>query len=222
MNRFVLLLKDELKGFWKSNIMIILWVGLPALSIVMHFIQPDTEGFPISLLIGLLIASVGGTLSSVMLSTSIVSERNRKVYDLFVIRDQNIRTSLILAKFTAVYVCLVIATGLSIFFGLVIDYYTNELPTEIIWENTVDSLGISIAAMAIACSVGILLGLLVDSVPAAAILSIYVGNQLSLIAVLPGILVEDIDPLTFAGVIGIILTVVVMAINIFIFNRKQL
>jgi hypothetical protein len=157
-----------------------------------------------------------------MLSTSIVSERNRKVYDLFVIRDQNIRTSLILAKFVAVYICLVIAAGLSVFFGLLVDHYTNEIPLETIWESNAESLGISIAAMAIACSIGILLGLLIDSVPAAAILSIYAGNQLSLLAVLPGILMDDIDPLKFAATVGIILTVVVMAVNLIIFKKKQL
>ena len=222
MNRFTLLLTDELKGFWKSNVMTILWIGLPALSIIMHYIQPDTEGIPIAFLVGLLIASVGGTLASVMLSTSIVSERNRKVYDLFVIRDQNIRTSLILAKFLAVYICLVIAAGLSVGFGLLVDHYTNDIPIETIWEKNTESLGISMAAMAIACSIGILIGLMIDSVPSAAILSIYVGNQLSLLAVLPGILMEEVDPLDFASTMGIIMTVVVMAVNLFIFNRKQL
>jgi ABC-2 type transport system permease protein len=222
MNRFLLLLGDELKGFWKSKVMLILWIGMPLLSVFMHYIQPDAEGMPISLLVGLLIASVGGTLSSVMLSTSIVSERNKKVYDLFVIRDQNIRTSLILGKFVAVYVCLIIAAGLSIFFGLVVDYFTVEIPIETIWENTVDSLGISMSAMAIACSIGILIGLLLDSVPAAAILSIYAGNQLSLIAVLPGILLEDIDPLLFAVVMGLVITIVVLIADVMIFKKKQL
>jgi ABC-2 type transport system permease protein len=222
MNRFALLLGDELKGFWKSKVMLILWIGMPALSVLMHYLQPDAEGMPISLLVGLLIASVGGTLSSVMLSTSIVSERNKKVYDLFVIRDQNIRTSLILAKFVAVYVCLAIAAALSIIFGLVVDYFTVEIPLETIWENTADSLGISLSAMAIACSIGILLGLLLDSVPAAAILSIYAGNQLSLLAVLPGILLENIDPLLFSLVVGISITVVVLIADLIVFKKKQL
>ena len=102
------------------------------------------------------------------------------------------------------------------------DHYTNEIPIETIWENNAESLGISMAAMAIACSIGILIGLLIDSVPSAAILSIYAGNQLSLLAVLPGILMEDVDPLDFASTVGIILTVVVMAVNLIIFKKKQL
>ncbi|TFF88594.1 MAG: hypothetical protein EU548_08670, partial [Promethearchaeota archaeon] len=66
--------------------MITLWIGFPILSILMHFIQPDTEGIPISVFTGLIVASIGGLLSAVMLSTTIVNEKNARVYDLYLIR----------------------------------------------------------------------------------------------------------------------------------------
>jgi len=93
-----LLFLDELKGYAKSKVMIVLWFGLPLLSLLIYFLQPDTEGLPISFLVGLLVSSIGGTLSGIMLSTSIVSEKNRHVYELFLIRPVK-RSSLLLAKF---------------------------------------------------------------------------------------------------------------------------
>jgi len=83
----LLLLLDELKGYAKSKVMIVLWFGLPLLSFVIQFISPnELEGMPISFLVSIVVSSIGGTLSAIMLSTSIVSEKNRHVYELFLIR----------------------------------------------------------------------------------------------------------------------------------------
>ena len=83
--------------------MIILWIGIPLLSFLLHFI-PNTEDFPITSLVAILIASIGGTLAAAMLSTSIASEKSRHVYDLFLIRPVR-RRNILLAKFFAVYFC---------------------------------------------------------------------------------------------------------------------
>lgn len=103
-----LLFLDELMGYAKSKVMIVLWFGLPLLSFIIHFLQPDTEGLPISFLVGMVVSSIGGTLSSIMLSTSIVSEKNQHVYELFLIRPVK-RSSLLLAKFFSVFLCLIVA-----------------------------------------------------------------------------------------------------------------
>ena len=108
-----ILFVDELKGFYKSKVMIVLWVGLPLLSLLFHYIVPDTEGIPISSIVAIILSSIGGTLGSAMLSTSIASEKIRHVYDLFLIRPVK-RTSILLAKFFSVYLCLIIATGISL------------------------------------------------------------------------------------------------------------
>lgn len=214
-----LLFLDELRGYAKSKVMIVLWLGLPFLSLLIHFLQPETEGLPISFLVGLLVSSIGGTLSGIMLSTSIVSEKNRHVYELFLIRPVK-RSSLLLGKFLAVYLCLVIAVLISIIIGLIIDGFTDGL-SDYLLNVTFESLIISIASMAITCSIGIFFGVLVSSVPVAAILSVYLGSQLSSIILLPTFFIVTLNPVILALTLGIALTSIIMIINIYLFSRQQ-
>lgn len=222
MKNLGLLLRDELSGFRKSKVMLILIIGLPLISVLMHYFQPDTEGMPLSMLVALLVASLGGTLASVMLATTIVSERNRKVYDLFVIRDYNIRSSLMMAKFVSVYLCVAVAAALSISLGVGVDYYLQDMAPAQLLPGVAESFAVSMSAIAIACSIGMLIGLLIDSVPAAAILAIYAGNQLSMLAVLPGVMIESINPVLFSLGTGIFLTTGFLVADLMIFKRKQL
>ncbi|MFX1345119.1 MAG: ABC transporter permease [Promethearchaeota archaeon] len=208
-----------MRGYAKSKVMTVLWFGLPLLSFLIHFIQPNTEDFPISFLVGIVVSSIGGTLSGIMLSTSIVSEKNHHVYELFLIRPVK-RSSLLIAKFLAVYSCLVIAVIISIVFGLIIDEFTNGLSEDLL-RFTIESLTISIASMAITCSIGIFFGVLVSSVPVAAILSVYLGSQLSSIIILPTFFIGGLNPVILALTLGISITSIVMTINIYLFNREQ-
>ena len=214
-----LLFLDELKGYAKSKVMIVLWFGLPLLSFIIHFISPETEGMPVSVLVGLVVSSIGGTLSSVMLSTSIVSEKNQHVYELFLIRPVK-RSSLLLAKFFSVFLCLIVAVIISLIVGMIIDIFTVGL-TEYFLNETFESLIVSISAMAITCSIGIFIGVLVSSIPVAAILSVYLGGQLSSIIILPTIFIETLDPVILALTLGVSLTTIIMGLNIFLFGRQQ-
>lgn len=215
-----ILFVDELKGFYKSKVMIVLWVGLPLLSLLFHYIVPDTEGIPISSIVAIILSSIGGTLGSAMLSTSIASEKIRHVYDLFLIRPVK-RTSILLAKFFSVYLCLIIATGISLTLGLILDQiFIGNLP-EFVLNQTIESLTISIAAMAISCSIGIFFGIIVSSVPVATILSVYIGNQISAISILPTVFLDFIDPIVFSLLIGCIAAVLMLTISSILFSRKQ-
>jgi len=216
----LLLFLDELKGYAKSKVMIVLWFGLPLLSFLIQYINPNQlEGMPISFLVALVVSSIGGTLSVIMLSTTIVSEKNRHVYELFLIRPVR-RSSLILAKFLAVYLCLVIAVSISLTIGLIIDAFTGDL-IENYLNVTFESLIIGISSMAITCSIGILFGVLISSVPVAAILSVYLGSQLSSLIILPTFFIPGLDTQMLALTLGITLTTVIMGINIILFNRMQ-
>lgn len=215
----MLLFLDEIKGFAKSKVMIVLWLGLPLLSFLIHFLQPEAEELPIIFLVGIVVSSLGGTLSVIMLSTSIVSEKNRHVYELFLIRPVR-RSSLLLAKFLAVYSCLVIAVFISLIVGMIIDAFTVGL-SEYFINETFESLVISISSMAITCSIGILFGVLVSSVPVAAILSVYLGSQLSSLILLLAFFIPLIDPVTLALSLGVIITTTIMGINVLLFNRQQ-
>jgi len=216
----LLLFLDELKGYAKSKVMIVLWFGLPLLSFLVQFISPQTlEGMPISSLVALIVSSIGGTLSAIMLSTSIVSEKNRHVYELFLIRPVR-RSSLILAKYLAVYLCLVIAVSISLTVGLLIDAVTGDL-IENYLNITFESLVIGISSMSITCSIGIFFGVLVSSVPLAAILSVYLGSQLSSIIILPTFFLEILNPGILALSLGVVITIVIMSINVILFSKKQ-
>jgi len=199
--------------------MIILWIGIPLLSFLLHFI-PNTEDFPITSLVAILIASIGGTLAAAMLSTSIASEKSRHVYDLFLIRPVR-RRNILLAKFFAVYFCLIIATGISLILGLIVDGLTIGILPEYVLVQTFESLCISLAGMAISCSIGMLFGILVSSVPVAAILSVYLGNQLTALSILPTVFLNFINPILFALIIGILIPTFILTISIMTFNRRQ-
>jgi len=215
-----ILFVDELKGFYKSKVMIVLWVGLPLLSLLFRYITPETEGFPFSSIVAIILSSIGGTLASAMLSTSIASEKIRHVYDLFLIRPVK-RTNILLAKYFSVYLCLIIATGISLTLGLILDQiFIGSLP-EYVLNQTLESLTISLAAMAISCSIGIFFGVVVSSVPVATILSVYVGNQISAISILPTLLLDFINPIIFSLLVGCIAAVIMLAISSILFSRRQ-
>jgi ABC-2 type transport system permease protein len=215
-----LLFFDELRGYAKSKVMVVLWVGLPLLAFVIQFINPgDYEGMPVSFLVSLVVSSIGGTLSAIMLSTSIVSEKNRHVYELFLIRPVR-RSSLILAKYLAVYLCLVIAVSISLSVGLIIDLIRGDL-VENFLKITLESLLVGISSMSITCSIGIFFGVLVSSVPVAAILSVYLGSQLSSLILLPTFYIDALNPVIFALSLGISLTGIILLVDTVLFNRQQ-
>lgn len=216
---FIVLFLDELIGYAKSKVMIVLWFGLPLLSFLIHFIQPEIEDFPISFLVVLVVFSIGGTLSAIMLSTSIVSEKNSHVYELFLIRPVK-RYELLLAKFCAVFLCLIIAILISLVVGLIIDIFTIGVPENYLTSIS-DPLLISMSSMAINCSIGIFIGVVVSSVAVAAILAIYLGGQLSSVLILPTFFLPGLDPEMLALILGVSITTIMMIINIFIFNRIQ-
>lgn len=216
-----LLIKDEFKGFYKSKVMLTLWIGMPLISLIIHYLQPDTEGIPISVFVGLMVSSLSGTLAAVMLSTTIVAEKERHVYDLFLIRPVK-RWNLMFAKLIGVYLCILIATVLSVLVGIVLDLINTDIPIETLLDGVWDSLAFSLSAMAISCSISILIGILVNSTMLAAILAIYIGNQLSLVAILPGIFFENINTIAYALIVGVVLTILVNTATALVLQRKSL
>ena len=88
-----LLVRDELIGFARSKVMIVLWVVLPLIALAGYLLLPRavTEarglgGLSAAAFVGFLMSSIAGTVAALMVAVDIVSERNRKVYELFVIR----------------------------------------------------------------------------------------------------------------------------------------
>ncbi|OLS13321.1 MAG: hypothetical protein RBG13Loki_3104 [Promethearchaeota archaeon CR_4] len=211
---------DEMNGFVKSKVMVALWVGMPLVSFLVHFVQPDSEGIPLAMLVALVIATMGGALSTVMLSTTIISEKLQHVYDLFLVRPVK-RWTLLLAKYFAVVTCLIVAVGISVGLGLIIDAFASMISLENIWESTMDSLVVSLAAIGISSAIGVLLGVTVNSVATGAILSIYCGAQLSAVLMMPSILIPGLDPVLYSLPVGAGVSFVVLLIATALFNKKQ-
>src|SRR4030042_2932982 len=114
---------DELRGFYKSKVMLFLWIGLPVMAILLRYVQITTTGQQISFTVisALVVSSLAGTLSAVMLTVSIINEKNRHVYELFLIRPLK-RRDIVLAKFLSVYTCVAVASLIAIFVGVAADY----------------------------------------------------------------------------------------------------
>jgi ABC-2 type transport system permease protein len=179
-----ILLKDELTGFYKSKVMLFLWVGLPVISLLLYVLSPNTGGVPVSVFIALIVSSIGGALASIMLVVTIINEKERKVYDLFVIRPIK-RWHLIISKFLAVFLCLLIAGIVSIIVGMLVDVVVNGAITSTLLQELGDSIIITSCMIGIACSASVLIGVISPSILVGVIAVLYGANQLSALVVLP-------------------------------------
>src|SRR5665647_545749 len=184
-----LLFVDELRGFYKSKVMIFLWIGLPLIALLFRFISAESSGqtIPFTLISALVVSSIGGTLASVMLAVFIINEKNRHVYDLFLIRPLK-RRDIILAKFFSVYTCVAIASFIAVLAGIITDYITTGSLSTTVLSNAGQSLVTSLSMIAVSCAAGVLIGVASPSVLVGAILVIYGGNQISIIPLIPTLL----------------------------------
>ena len=214
-----ILFRDELDGFYRSKVMLVLWVGLPVLSILLYLLSPDTGGIPFSVFVSLLVGSIGGTLSAAMLAVSIINERERHVYDLFVIRPVK-RRDIVLSKFLAVYGCVIVAGVLAQGVGVWGDYYITGLTGGIDLGNLGSSMIVMVSMLAISCSVGVLIGMVSPSVLVGVILVLYGGNQLSAVAVIPVLVAKS--EAWFPLVPGAVISALFLVGSVIIFNRRQL
>jgi len=197
----------------------------------MSILTGQLENFPATYLTAVLATSIAGALGSIMLSTSITSEMNKNVYDLFLIRPVK-RHNIIIAKFFAVYLCTIAAVWLSIFTGMIIDAFRQVTIPQFFLDQLVDSVLTVFFALAITCSFGTLFGILMKSVAGSALLSLYVGNQassiLTLVIPLSSQLMElefgfslPFDPFILSIVIGTTTSIVILLLAILAFNKKQ-
>jgi len=184
-----LLLRDELVGFAKSKVMVVLWIALPALATLGYFFLPS-EGdndIPLTLLMGVFVSSVAGTIAAVMVCVDIMNERSRRVYELFLIRPLR-PESIVWAKFLATFSCAAIASIIAVSVGLVVDLIQGVEVTEDLLGQTFESLGLVTGVIAISVATGVFIGVLFKSIVVAVILIIYVGPNLAAVPMLPVLL----------------------------------
>lgn len=218
---FPLILKDELNGFYKSWVMIFLWIGLPVLAIFIHISVPNQFGVDSLLfLTSLILTSIASLLSSAMLAANIINEKDTHVYPLFLIRPIK-RWQLIISKFLSVYICVSIALIISILIGITIDYIETPYLFEFILESVKDPLIMIFAIMLISSAFGTLIGVLSPSIVVGVIIVIFVGQYVSYIPMAISFLLNIGDPLVMVLVTSFITAAVLLGIAIFVFNRKQ-
>jgi ABC-2 type transport system permease protein len=216
-----LLFKDELKGFYKSKVMIFLWVGLPVIALLFRFISAGSSGqeLAFTFISSIVVSSIGGTLAAVMLAVFIINEKNRHVYDLFLIRPIK-RQELIVAKFLAVYVCVAIASAIAVLVGAVTDYATlGTLPLTVL-SDAGQSLATSLSMIAVSCGAGVLIGVISPSVLVGAILVIYGGNQISVVPLIPELFGLPNAALSTIA-LALVFAAVLLGLAAELFNRKQ-
>ncbi len=184
-----LLLRDELVGFAQSKVMVVLWVALPALATLGYFFLPGqgNNDLPLTVLMGVLVSSLAGTIAAVMVCVDIMNERSRRVYELFLIRPLR-PESIVWAKFLATFSCVAIASIIAVSVGLVVDLIQGVEVTVDLLRQTVTSLGLATGVVAISVAIGVFTGVLLKSIIVAVILIIYVGPNLAALPVLPAIL----------------------------------
>jgi ABC-2 type transport system permease protein len=216
-----LLFVDELRGFYKSKVMIFLWIGLPIIALLFRFVSGSNSGqnIPFTLVSAIVVSSLAGTLASVMLAVFIINEKNRHVYELFLIRPLK-RRDIILAKFFSVYTCVAIASFIAVLAGMMTDYATTGTLSAAVLSNVGQSLATSLSMIAVACAAGVLIGVASPSVLVGAILVIYGGNQISVIPLVPTLLTVQ-DATVFTIVLAGATAAGLLAVAVALFERKQ-
>jgi ABC-2 type transport system permease protein len=213
-----ILFRDELNGFYRSKVMLFLWVGLPLMAILLKLWSPDLQGeMPFSGFTALMISSIGGTLVSVLLAVSIINEKSKGVYDLFVIRPIR-RSSILVSKFLAVFLCVVTAALIALSLTMVLDLIGGGaiMPADTLMESMV----LSISIMGVASAVGVLIGVASPSVLVGAILVIYGGTQVSSLSALPSLMGWE-NGTAMTALMALAVATLFMGIASIYFSRKQ-
>ena len=187
-----LLTKDELWGFAKSKVMLVLWVILPAIAILGYFLLPQgavlrgsmDNQLSATAFMGLLESSIAGTVAALMVAVDIVSEKNRKVYELYVIRPIP-RHAIILAKFVAVFACVTVACIVSLLLGITVDWLRGEpLSGPLVYDAFKAMLSLT-GVIGLSSAVGVFFGVTSKTILVAVILILYVGQNLAVVPMLP-------------------------------------
>ena len=188
-----ILLRDEWIGFAKSRVMLVLWIVLPALATLGYLLLPkellaggreDVSKMSATAFMSFLMSSVAGTVAALMVAVDIVSEKNRKVYELYVIRP--IRPEAIIwAKFFAVFTSVAVGCIAAIGLGLVVDVARGHAVTGAMLYDVARSLVAMTSVIALSTAVGVFFGVMAKSIVVAVILILYVGQNVSIIPMLP-------------------------------------
>jgi hypothetical protein len=188
----LLLLRDELIGFARSKVMLVLWVLLPCLAMGGFLLlggrmlggRSGAPPMSATTFMSFIESSLAGTVTALMVAVDIVAERNRNVYVLFAIRPIR-REAIVWAKAIAAASCVVVAALVSIALGLVVDAVRGHgLGGGQLHLIAKALISMSIV-IALSASVGVLFGVVSRTILVAVVLVLYVGQNLAVVPMLP-------------------------------------
>lgn len=215
---FPILFRDELQGLYRSKAMLALLVGLPALIVFVYWAYPDTSGMPMTAFMAIIASTLAGTLAAAMVAVGIINEKNKKVYDLFLVRPVK-ESHLMLSKFMSAFIFVTLAVFLSIGVGIVADMYKGNALTGEFLNTLARSVAMSISMIAVASAVGVAIGATISSILVGVILVLYGGNQLvGLVAMWSLNLSENIFMQMLPSVV---ISVVLLVVAVEVLKRKR-
>ncbi|HET9620582.1 MAG TPA: hypothetical protein VFP84_04375 [Kofleriaceae bacterium] len=178
------LVRDELIGFARSKVMLVLWIVLPIAVVLGFWLLGGRiigrDGLPIAALVGALESSLVGTVAALMIGVDFVTERNRNVYVLFAIRPIR-REAIVYAKFLAVFACVAVACVVSLGLGVLVDVARGVAAPDGLGRSLLSL----IAAIGLATAGGALFGVLFRSVLLVVIFGLYVCQNITIVPMLP-------------------------------------
>jgi ABC-type Na+ efflux pump permease subunit len=222
------LVRDELVGFARSRVMLAMWLLLPVIALVGYLLLPGDAlidsglGSELSAtsFMALLLSSLAGTVAAVMVAADIVSERNRNVYELFLIRP--IRPEAIIwAKFIAVFGCVAVACAISLALGLALDSLQGATLGSAELGDAVRALASLLGVVGLSAAIGVFFGVVSRSIVIAVVLVLYVGQNLAIIPMLPIYLDVLPDRFWIVMTISALLVAVVLIGAALLFRRAE-
>lgn len=223
-----LLVRDELVGFARSKVMIVLWVLMPALALLGFLVLPKeafrtgvNETMSAATFMSVILSSLSGTIAALMAAVDLVSERNRNVYVMFAIRPVR-REAIVQAKFLAVFVCVATAVVTALLLGIGADLVRGVPVTGASVRDAAHALSSAAMVIALSAAVGVLFGVMARSVVVAVVLVLYVGQNLAIVPMLPIYFRVLPDSFWVFIAISVALCVIVVWLAGVVFRRAQL
>ncbi|HEU4733406.1 MAG TPA: ABC transporter permease [Kofleriaceae bacterium] len=222
-----LLVRDELIGFARSKVMLVLWVVLPCIALLgfltlgNHVLGGAGARMTATAFMSFLESSLAGTVAALMIAVDLVSERNRNVYVLLAIRPIR-REAIVWAKLLAVFGCVTVACVVSLLLGIVVDLVRGHPPTADGLYDTARALVSMTAVVALSTAAGALFGVLARTILVAVILVLYVGQNVAIVPMLPAYLGVLPDRFWLFMVISAALAAIVSWLAGLAFRRLQL
>jgi ABC-type transport system involved in multi-copper enzyme maturation permease subunit len=223
-----LLVRDELIGFARSKVMIVLYIVMPALALAGFLLLRDkpiqgstNQTMTATTFMTMIMSSIAGTAAALMCAVDVVSEKNRNVFVLLAIRPIR-REAIVWAKFIAVTLCVSAACVVAFAVGIAADAIRGTPITGHVVSDALRALGSLTSGIAISSSVGLLFGTMSRSIVAAVVLVLYVGQNLAIVPMLPvylGVLPDKswIFDLISVGIVALMLWLAGL-----VFRRTQL